>query len=73
MIETDVQSAKLAESNSLVRGTSPCDASIQKLTVDFESVHWVSSQGLNELISINRIAKTRGIRLILANVQEPVR
>lgn len=46
---------------------------IDTLTLDFQRVGWLSSQGLNELISINRLVRTRGVRLILANVQEPVR
>tara|TARA_R110002049_G_scaffold285698_4_gene467071 strand:- start:231751 stop:232161 length:411 start_codon:yes stop_codon:yes gene_type:complete len=46
---------------------------IDKLTLDFRQVGWLSSDGLNELISINRQARTRGLRLVLSNVQEPVR
>ena len=47
--------------------------SFETLTLDFESIAWVSSEGLNELISINRKARTHGVRLVLANLQAPVR
>ena len=49
------------------------DSEMETLTLDFGLVSWLSSVGLNELISINRQARTRGVRLVLANVQEPVR
>ena len=45
----------------------------ETLTLDFESIGWLSSDGLNELITINRKARTHGVRLVLANLQDPVR
>ena len=47
--------------------------SFETLTLDFETITWLSSEGLNELIAINRQVRTHGVRLVLANVQEPVR
>ncbi|WP_442505829.1 STAS domain-containing protein [Novipirellula sp. SH528] len=43
------------------------------LKLDLGGVDWLSSVGLNELISINRKARKLGVKLILTEVGETVR
>ncbi len=47
--------------------------SFETLKLDFREIGWLGSVGLNELIGINRKARSRGIRLVLTNVQSGVR
>lgn len=47
--------------------------SLETLTIDLASLAWLGSFGLNHLISIHREARSRGIRVVLANVQAEVR
>jgi len=44
-----------------------------QLNLDLGQVERISSAGLNELIGINSAARSRGIRLVLLDVQESVR
>jgi anti-sigma B factor antagonist len=50
-----------------VAGRSPL------LYLDLKQIERISSAGLNELIGINSLARSRGIRLILLDAQESVR
>ncbi len=43
------------------------------LYLDLKQVERITSAGLNELIGINSLARSRGIRLILLDAQESVR
>ncbi len=45
----------------------------QTLNLDFTEIDWLSSAGLNQLIGINRQARSSGVRLVLTNVQQGVR
>ena len=40
--------------------------------LDFEKIQRLGSLGLNQLISIQRAARNRGVRLVLTNVQQSV-
>ena len=53
--------------------TSDPQDSFETLNLDFQEIAWISSAGLNQLIGINRQARSRGIRLVLTNVQQSVR
>jgi anti-anti-sigma factor len=44
-----------------------------QLSLDLRGVRRITSNGLNELIGINRLARNRGVRLVLLDVQESVR
>ena len=43
------------------------------LSIDMSEINMLGSVGLNELINVNRQARLRGVELVLANVQDPVR
>ena len=49
------------------------EGSWETLSVDFQRVNRVSSVALNQLIGIQRQARSRGIRLVLTNVPQSVR
>ena len=44
-----------------------------ELTVDFSDIGRLTSIALNELINMNRQARTRGVQLVLANVSDSLR
>ena len=44
-----------------------------RVILDMSNIHFISSVGLNELISVNRQARIRGVQLVLADVNESVR
>ncbi len=43
------------------------------LNLDFKNINWISSVGLNELIGINSLARSHGIRVVLVDVPQSVR
>jgi len=51
----------------------PCSGSSIQLNLDLKRVERITSAGLNELIGINSLARSRGIRLVLLDVQKSVR
>ena len=51
----------------------PCSDSCVRLNLDLQRVERISSAGLNELIGINSLARSRGVRLVLLDVQDSVR
>ena len=51
----------------------PCSQNSLRLNLDLRQVDRITSAGLNELIGINSLARSRGIRLVLLDVQESVR
>ncbi len=52
---------------------APGSGSSVQLNLDLKRVEKITSAGLNELIGINSLARSRGIRLVLLDVQESVR
>lgn len=50
-----------------------CSGGTVRLNLDLKRVERISSDGLNELIGINSLARSRGVRLVLLDVQEAVR
>lgn len=46
--------------------------SLQTLTIDVGGLEWLGSYGLNHLISIHRRARSRGVHVVLTNVQATV-
>ena len=61
------QMTELLDSESWSRTDADC------VNLDFKDIHWISSAGLNQLIGINSMARSQGIKLILLDVPEKVR
>ena len=53
--------------------SEPSSRSSIQLNLDLKRVERITSAGLNELIGINTLARSHGIRLVLLDVQESVR
>ena len=53
--------------------STPVDQTSPVVLIDLASLGWIGSVGLNELISMNRSARNRGVRIVLLNVQETLR
>ena len=51
----------------------PVDQSSPVVLIDLSKLGWIGSVGLNELISMNRSARSRGVRIVLQNVQDSLR
>jgi anti-anti-sigma factor len=59
--------------NELLDSEVWSDAQEDSLNLDFKDIHWISSAGLNELIGINSMTRSQGVKLILLNVPDKVR
>jgi anti-anti-sigma factor len=57
----------------LIANQQPAVGRGPHLYLDLKQVERITSAGLNELIGINSLARSRGIRLILLDAQESVR
>lgn len=57
----------------LINSDSDLPSEDSHLQLDFQDIERLNSVWLNELIGINRKARSRGVRLVLVNVQESVR
>ncbi len=49
------------------------DTESDHIVLNLENIDRIGSAGLNELIGIKSKARSHGVRLVLSNVQEPVR
>jgi anti-anti-sigma factor len=70
-----LQSQHQHDLHSLIRGVAsqPRIEEGESIVLDLQSWTRISSEALNELISLHTLAKTVGVRLVLANVASDLR